>query len=67
VTVALALPTDAVAGPPPAALGVLADGARATVEAAAGGRWPTASARAGAMAAAGAAGALRAALPAAAP
>jgi hypothetical protein len=67
VTVAQALPTDAVAGPPPAALGVLADGARATVEAAAGGRWPTASARAGAMAAAGAAGALRAALPAAAP
>jgi hypothetical protein len=52
VTVALALPVDAAAGAPPAALATLADGARATAAAAGGGRWAAASARAGAMAAA---------------
>ena len=52
VTVALALPVDAAAGAPPAALATLADGARNTAEAAGGGRWAAASARAGAMAAA---------------
>jgi hypothetical protein len=52
VTVALALPVDAAAGAPPAALATLTVGARATAEAAGGGRWAAASTRAGAMAAA---------------
>jgi hypothetical protein len=52
VTVALALPVDAAAGAPPAALATLTVGARATAEAAGGGRWAAASARAGAMPAA---------------
>src|SRR5215207_7992376 len=52
VTVALALPLDAAAGAPPAALATLTVGARATAEAAGGGRWAAASTRAGAMAAA---------------
>jgi hypothetical protein len=52
VTVALAVPADAAAGAPPAALATLTDGARATAEAAGGGRWATASARAGAVSAA---------------
>jgi len=52
VTVALALPTDAAAGAPPAALATLTRGARATAAAAGGGRWAAASAGAGAMAAA---------------
>jgi len=52
VTVALALPTDAAAGAPPAALATLTRGARTTAEAAGGGRWAAASARVGAMAAA---------------
>jgi hypothetical protein len=52
VTVALAVPVDAAAGAPPAALVTLTDGAQATAAAAGGGRWAAASARAHAMAAA---------------
>jgi len=52
VTVALALPVDAAAGAAPADLAALTDGARASLEAAAAGRWAAASARVDAMAAA---------------
>jgi hypothetical protein len=52
MTVALALPVDAAAGAPPADLVDLSDGARASGEAVAAGRWAAASARVDAMAAA---------------
>ena len=52
VTVALALPVDAAAGAAPADLAVLTDGARASMEAAAAGRWAAALARVDTMAAA---------------
>jgi hypothetical protein len=52
VTVTLALPVDAAAGTPPADLVALTDGARATTEAVAAGRWTAASARVDTMAAA---------------
>jgi hypothetical protein len=51
VTVALALPVDAVGGSPPGTLAGLVPGARSVAGAAAAGRWPAAAARADAMAA----------------
>jgi hypothetical protein len=50
--VALAVPVDAVDGPPPAELETLADGARASFDAAGSGRWAAASTSAEAMTAA---------------
>jgi hypothetical protein len=52
VTVALALPLDAAGGGPPGGLAGLVPGARSVAAAAAGGRWPAATSRADAMAAA---------------
>jgi hypothetical protein len=50
--VALAVPVDAVGGAPPAELGALADGARASFDAAGSGRWAAAATSANALGAA---------------
>jgi hypothetical protein len=50
--VALAVPVDAVGGAPPAELGALADGARASFDAAGSGRWAAATTGASALGAA---------------